>query len=97
MLLIIFYGEFCSFHRLVMPVLESQFNYGECKLKSELQIKIGIREEEKQCREEIMQLWQFHEGCKISQPLRIQLLLLTILCTLSDFFQNCPYLIVIIF
>ena len=34
MLLIIFYGEFCSFHMLVMPRLESQLNHGEFKLKS---------------------------------------------------------------
>ena len=39
MLLIIFYGEFCSFHRPVMPRLESQLNHGKFKLKSELQIK----------------------------------------------------------
>ena len=39
MVLIIFYGEFCSFHRPVMPSLEIQLNHGEFKLKSELQIK----------------------------------------------------------
>ena len=39
MLLIKFYGEFCSFHRPVMPSLESQLNHGEFKSKSELQIK----------------------------------------------------------
>ena len=39
MLLITFYGEFCSFHRPVMPRLESQLNHGEFKLKLELQIK----------------------------------------------------------
>ena len=39
MLLIIFYGEFCSFHGPVMPRLESQLNHEEFKLKSELQIK----------------------------------------------------------
>ena len=39
MLLIIFYGEFCSFHRPIMPRLESQLNHGEFKLKLELQIK----------------------------------------------------------
>ena len=39
MLLIIFYGEFCSFHKLVMPRLVSQLNHGEFKLKSELWIK----------------------------------------------------------
>ena len=38
-LLIIVYGEFYSFHRPVMPILESQLNHGEFKLKSELQIK----------------------------------------------------------
>ena len=36
MLLIIFYGEFCSFHKLVMQRLVSQLNHGEFKLKSEL-------------------------------------------------------------
>ena len=39
MLLIIFYGEFCCFHRPVMPRLESQLNHGEFKLKSKLHIK----------------------------------------------------------
>ena len=39
MLLIIFYGEFYSFHKPVTPRLESQFNHREFKLKSELQIK----------------------------------------------------------
>ena len=47
MLLIIFYGEFYSFHRLVMPRLESQLNHGEFKFKSAVQ----KFEEEKQCRE----------------------------------------------
>ena len=35
-LLVISYGEFCSFHRLVMPILDSQLNRGEFKLQSEL-------------------------------------------------------------
>ena len=39
MILIIFYGEFCSFHRPVIPRLKSQLNHREFKLKSELQIK----------------------------------------------------------
>ena len=39
MLLIIFYGKFCSFHRPVMPRLDSELNNGEFKLKLELQIK----------------------------------------------------------
>ena len=39
MLLIILYGEFCSFHRLVMPRLESHLNHREFKLKLELPIK----------------------------------------------------------
>ena len=39
MLLIIFYGEFCSFHRPVMLILESRLDHEEFKLKSKLQIK----------------------------------------------------------
>ena len=39
MLLIIFYGEFCSFHRPVMLILESKLNHELFKLKSELHIK----------------------------------------------------------
>ena len=39
MLLIICYGEFFSFHRPVMPRLESYLNHGEFKLKSEVHIK----------------------------------------------------------
>ena len=39
MLPIIFYGEFYSFHRKVMPRLESQLNHRGFNLKSELQIK----------------------------------------------------------
>ena len=49
MLLIIFYGEFCSFHKPVMPRLKSQLNHEEFKLKSELQIKNWKK---KKCREE---------------------------------------------
>ena len=36
MLLIISYGEFCSFYKLVMPSLESELDHGEFKFKSEL-------------------------------------------------------------
>ena len=62
MLLIIFYGEFCSFHRPVMLILESQLNHDLFKLKSELHIKNWNREENKQCKEEITQPWQFRKA-----------------------------------
>ena len=72
MLLITFYDEFFSFHRPVMPRLESQLIHGESKLKSKLQIK--NLEEEKQCREEACSLDNFARVakfcslCKILQP-----------------------------
>ena len=47
MLLIIFYGEFCSFHGPIMQRLESQLNHREFKLNSDQKL-----EDEKQCKEE---------------------------------------------
>ena len=80
MLLIIFYGEFSSFHKPVIPSLESQLNHEEFKLKSELQIKSWKKissAKKKQATMEISQgLWnngnfarvaKFRKGCEISQ------------------------------
>ena len=79
MLLIIFYGEFFSFHRPAMPRLKSQLNHGEFKLKSELQIKNWKKRssaEKKQATLEILKPLRnfafaapikFRSPCEISQ------------------------------
>ena len=105
MLLIIFYGEFCSFHRPIMSCLESQLNHGEFKSKSKLQIKIGVSEavQKKKATLEISQglccefsqPLQIFQGCKFSQPTNLAILDFSLYYFLS--FQICPYVIAIIF
>ena len=102
MLLIIFYGEFYSFHRPVMPRLESQLNHEEFKMKSELQIKNWKK---KQCREEarspgnFARVAKFPNPCKISQDCEFSqpANLSTHIVDFFYLFQICPYVIVILF
>ena len=65
MLLIIFYGKFYSFHRPIMPRLESQLNHGEFKLKSELHIKHWKKRSSVEKKQATLTISQ---GCEFSQP-----------------------------
>ena len=91
MLLIIFYGEFCSFHKPFMPRLESQLSHGEFKLKSKLQIKNWKKRSSAEKKQATLAISH-------SQPAN--------LAALVDFFfvlfffylfQICAYVIVILF
>ena len=79
-----------------MPRLESQLNHREFKLKSELQIENWKKKSnaEKSCE----RVAKFQKGCEISQSCE------NLDAPVVDFFlysfyrfQNCPYVIVILF
>ena len=67
MLLIAFYGKFCSFCKPIMPMFLNQLNHGESKFNSKLQIKNRKKNNTSRMKQSS---WNFCKGYEISQPLR---------------------------
>ena len=90
MLLIIFYDEFCSFHRQVMPRLESQFNHG-ARIQFEIRVVDQKLEEEMQCREEASSPGNFARVTKFRKAAKnFAAPVVDFFCTIFDLFQICP-------